>query len=369
MPDMPAACLRRRVGAARLDSLVRLPALLRSALVVFGSCVALHPSECAGQSRAAENVARPAPQVRLRYDVASAPRLVTLLVTRLSAELKVGGFSPLLPPRTADGAAAASDEAEPSGGYGDIALSASGERVQLEITSQALGASSHVVLVGGEREVGALALQATEFLRAGLIPRVAPELAAQTTVETQPNAAPRPDTAPKRSGRWLLDLGPTLLVNWRAGDGLALLSLGAGYAWPGRVSLSGSIDVPLNSATFRTPAGSAEYRLWLGQLQADYAWLQWRNGEATLGLGVGMAKVTTAGKPQAPIEARQPELWSLSLGARLAAELRLSSTIALLGQARVVSLSPNPVVAILADERRLGSPSVLFALGARVGGR
>jgi hypothetical protein len=53
----------------------------------------------------------------------------------------------------------------------------------------------------------------------------------------------------------------------------------------------------------------------------------------------------------------------------LGAEIRVNSLVALLGQARVVSLSPNPVVAVLADERRLGGPSILFELGARIGGR
>jgi hypothetical protein len=82
-----------------------------------------------------------------------------------------------------------------------------------------------------------------------------------------------------------------------------------------------------------------------------------------------MAKTTTTGRPHAPLAPGHAELWSLSLGARLAAEVRLSPILALLGQARLVSLSPNPIVAVLDDERRLGGPSILLELGVRVGGR
>ncbi|HEX2872383.1 MAG TPA: hypothetical protein VHP33_14040 [Polyangiaceae bacterium] len=309
-------------------------------------------------------------RVSLRYEANAPPRLVALLVTRLRAELRVAGFVAVLPtdPEVTD--AGSPQQVADGSGYAEIALSASGERVQLEITSQSRGASSHVVLNGTEREIGPLALQATEFLRAGVTPREASDSTAEARQSSAVDTAAsrnRPESA--QGGGWVLDLGATLLTNWSSADRLPLLSVGTGYALPARLLLGGSVDVPLASATFRATAGSADYRMGLAQLHADYAWLRWASGEATLGLAIGMARVTTAGRPQASMKAINAELWSLTLGAQLAAELRFGSGVALLGRARLLGLSPNPLVAIGAEERRLGGPALLFELGVRVGAR
>jgi hypothetical protein len=305
----------------------------------------------------------------LRYEVNAPPRLVTLLVTRLKAELRVAGFVAVLPNVHEVAGPGSGLQPVGSSGYADIALSASGERVQLEITSHSRGASSHVVLNGTEREIGPLALQATEFLRAGVTPRDASDSTAEARRSSAVDSASRKRPEGAQGGGWVLDLGATLLTNWSSGDRLPLLSVGTGYALPARLLLGGSVDVPLASATFRATAGSADYRMGLAQLHADYAWLRWASGEATLGLAIGMARVTTAGRPQASMKATSAELWSLTLGARLAAELRFGSSVALLGRARLLGLSPNPLVAIGAEERRLGGPALLFELGVRVGGR
>lgn len=352
-----------------MGRLACLSEVVRRSLLRVGIAVLLSGGVAQAQSAGTEAplpAPLPAPEreVRLRYDLAPTPRLVTLLVTRLTAELKVSGFSVLLPSAAE---AAPPSAAEAPSGYAEIALSATTDRVQLEITSRSLSASSHVLLIGTEREVGALALQATEYLRAGLIPRATP--ATTSPSEREPQPAPQKPPPMAARGRWLLDLGATGLTNLGARDALGLLSLASGYAWAERASLSVGIDVPLTSATFSSERGSAEYRLWLGQLFADYAWLRGRQGEATLGLSAGLVRVTTVGRPRSPLEAAQAEAWSLSLGARVTGQLRVSPALALLAQARVVSLSPNPVVAILADERRLGSPSLLFELGLRLGGR
>jgi hypothetical protein len=281
----------------------------------------------------------------------------------------VAGFVAVLPNAREVTDSAAPQQAADGSGYADIVLSASGERVQLEITSRSRGASSHVVLDGTEREIGPLALQATEFLRAGVTPREASDSTARARRSSAADTAPRHRPEAAMAGGWMLDLGATLLTNWSSGDRLPLLSVGTGYALPARLRLGGSVDVPLASATFRATAGSADYRMGLAQLHADYAWLRWARGEATLGLAIGMARVTTDGRPQASMKATHAELWSLTLGARLAAELRFGSSMALLGRARVLGLSPNPLVAIGAEERRLGGPALLFELGVRVGGR
>lgn len=360
------ACSRRRSEGAELvrSRFLRLRALaLRCALA--GSALFARPG-AAQTFDAASALAERAPGVRLRYDAQPA-RLVTLLVMRLSAELKVAGFS--VEPAPGEGLALLAEQHEPAGSYADIRVTVDGDRAELDITSRARGASSHVVLAGSEREVPALALQATEFLRAGLLPRLTPLAPALPGREAPSAKAAPPTSLAPVHGQWLLDVGGAVLGNWRAGDRLLLLSLGAGYASPQRVTVSAGLDVPLGSATFRSPQGFADYRLWFLQLHADYAWLRWRSGEASLGLGFGTARVTSVGRPLVPLEGRQPELWALALGARLSAELRASSKLACFARARVVSLSPNPLIAVLSDERRLGSPSILLELGLRIGGR
>jgi hypothetical protein len=289
--------------------------------------------------------------VQLDYAIPAPGRLTSLAVTRLVAELRLTGFTVMLP-----GSAAAARAPT------RITISESESGVELEITSAVQGAASHIVLAGTEQEVGPLALQASEFLRAGLLPRAAPR-----TPEAPP-AAPAPAPAPAATGSAFLDLGASLLTNGSAADHLTLLSFAAGYAWPERVALSATLDVPLGWATFHGPFGSADYRLWLAGLSADYGFVHWRRGQATLGVYVGAARTTTTGHPDAPAESQSPTLWSLALGARAGVELRLTQHVSFLNQLRLLALSPNPVVSVLADERRLGSPSLVLELGARWGG-
>lgn len=340
------------------------------AAVCLGAILHAHPSHAQQSTPPSDDsdAERPS-RVSLRYDADAPPRLVTLLVTRLRAELRVAGFVAALPNAHAVSAPGAAQQPAESSGYADIELSASGERVQLEITSRSRGASSHVVLNGTEREIGPLALQATEFLRAGVTPREASDSTGEARRSPAVDTASRNRPEGAKGGGWVLDLGATLLTNWSSGDRLPLLSVGTGYALPARLLVGGSVDVPLASATYRATAGSADYRMGLAQLHADYSWLRWASGEATLGLAIGMARVTTAGRPQASMKATSAELWSLTVGARLAAELRFGSSVALLGRARLLTLSPNPLVAIGAEERRLGGPALLFELGVRVGAR
>lgn len=325
--------------------------------------VALSPRISAAQpAEVAPRTLPPSLEVQLDYAASEPPsRLLELLATRLMAELRLAGFAVTLRP-----AEPAPAPPTTTGDYARISLVAEGDRITLEISSRSLGASSHALLVGKESELGPLALQATEFLRAGLTPRVEP--AVSVTPPPRPSAAEAAPLEPVRRGRWLLDMGAATLTNWRAADHLELLSIGAGYAGADRLSLRAGLDVPLTSASFETSRGNADYRLWLAALRADYAWLRWRTGQATLGLDVGAAKVTTSGIPDAPIESRNPALWALSLGAAAAAQFDLSQLVALRTGVRVLTLSPNPLVAILEDERRLGSPSILLELGLRIGG-
>jgi len=282
--------------------------------------------------------------VRLSYDEQQAPHLVSQLVTRLRAELYAAGF-----------------EVVTDGGLAEIAVTANDQQLQLEITC-----SNHAVLTGTQREIPLLALQATEFLRAGLLPRAPPPERARPA---EPAAPPPPPMPPLRRGAWLLDMGGSWFTGFRAGDRLPLVSLGVGYRFPERLSLGLGADVPLGSATFDATRGSAKYRVWLGTLRADYALWHSTRGTVGLGLELGAARVSSDGEPDAPLQARHPSRFGLALGARLAAELRLGSKAALLTQARVSSLSPTPLVAVLDEERAVSNPSLIFGLGVRIGAR
>jgi len=311
------------------------------------------PSHAQGASR----------EVRLDYGTQPS-RLTTLTVTRLTAELRVAGFSIAEPPG-ADTPETEADGVEPAPtGYASIVILIKGARIQLEITSRAQGASSHVVLVGTEREVGALALQATEFLRAGLLPRLEPP--AEPLRAAAPRVSETP-TKPVRRGRVFTELGAALLHDWGARDALPLLSLGGGYVGASGLALSGNVQLPLRRARFEATAGSADYRIWLGQIQADFAWFSWATGRATVGLSVGAARVTATGRPSPPNDARSPEAWAVTLGARLGADQELTPHVSAFCQVRALGLSPNPLVTVLSDERRLGSPSLVVELGARIG--
>jgi hypothetical protein len=296
-------------------------------------------------------------EVRLRSLSPLPSRVAGQLLTRLNAELKVAGFS-----------VNAGDTPDAPGDYADIVVTARGERVQVEITTTAEGASSHVVLNGGEREIAALALQATEFLRAGLSPRVTlpPASIPAAPAVVSERALPR---TPPRGGFGWGDVGASVLSSWHAHDRLALLSLAGGYAWPQGVSAGLGLDLPLNSATFRTAHGSADYRVLLTGMDLGYAPLSWSGGAITLGLYAGAARVSSVGHPDAPSLGRSPQLWALALGARLGFWQQLGGVVAVHASARVLGLSPSPVVAVLSDERRLGNPSAVLELGLRVLGR
>lgn len=302
-------------------------------------------------------------EVQLDYGTQPS-RLTTLTVTRLTAELRIAGFTIAEPP-VEDAPEPGADGVEPPpSSYANVVILIKGVRIQLEITSRAQGASSHVVLVGTEREVGALALQATEFLRAGLLPRIEPMAERATATEPRVSVSP---TEPVRRGRVFTELGAALLHDWGANDVLPLLSLGGGYGWPSGLALSGSVQLPLRRARFDADAGSADYRLWLGQIQADLPWYRWSTGRATLGLSIGAARVSATGRSSEPKDARSPEAWALSLGARIGAEQELTTHVSAFGQLRALGLSPNPLVAVLGDERRLGNPSLVVELGTRIG--
>lgn len=313
------------------------------------SCALAWAEPSAAQEVGVEAAAA-ARSVRLRFDAADTSRALATAVTRLSAELRVAGFDVV-------------NAVEVNGdSYGDVEIRASDGRLRLEITSTAQGASSHVVLVGTESEVGGLALQATEFLRAGLSPRAVVPAAAP---EKAASEAPTPVALALR-GRLFLDAGAGLLTNWRAGDVLPLFSLGGGYEFPERIALSVAGDVPLGTATFDAQRGSADYRQWLGGLQADYAWLRGNSGQLTIGSYVGVARTSSSGRPEAPLRARGESSWALALGARLGGELKLTSFASLVVQARVLGLSPNPLVDVIGETRRLGSPSIALNLGVRI---
>lgn len=304
-----------------------------------------------------------APLVNLASESAPATRLVAILLTRLQAELKVGGFAVALDRDSSS----VSSKANPV--YAEVKVAERDGRVLLDVTSRSQSASSHVELTGSEKEIGPIALQAVEFLRAGLVPRVSAPHAGSTAQVEEPGRAPlRPGAAPAAASWPYLDLACSLLTNLGHNDTLALLSTGVGYAGTERLALGVIGDIPLNSATLTGHRGSADYRLWLGSLSADYSFWRSRQGELAFGTSLGVARTVANGHPDPPGQPAQPRLWSLTLGVRLRAELKLNPLLAIQTEARVLSMSPSPVIAVFDEERRLGAPSVLFGLGARVGG-
>ncbi|HVY32752.1 MAG TPA: hypothetical protein VHB79_39725 [Polyangiaceae bacterium] len=301
--------------------------------------------------------------VHLTIESAPATRLVAILLTRLQAELNVGGFAVAL---DVDSSSA---PPKANAAYAEVEVAEREGRVLLDVTSRSQSASSHVKLTGSEKEIGPIALQAVEFLRAGLVPRVAaPRAGSSAPLHESVSAPPGPVSAPDAVGRAYLDLGCGLLTNLGPNDKLALLSTAVGYAGAERLAIGVMGDIPLNSTTLTAPRGSADYRLWLGSLSADYSFWRSRRGELAFGTTLGVARTVANGHPDPPGQAAQPKLWSLTLGVRLRAELKLHPLIAIQAETRVLSMSPSPVVAVFDEERRLGAPSVLFGLGARVGG-
>jgi hypothetical protein len=352
----------REASSRRVASVTKLRRWLQ---LVSGTCSCLVAPFVLAQSAsdaAALNEPLPSRTVRITHDSHEPPRLVVLAVTRLSAELRVAGFSVI--------SSAASDAAGPTiqdraaETYADISVGMLADQLRLDISSRSLGASGHVVLLGRERELGLLALQATEFLRAGLVPRA--QLARARTPRANSPPAPAPLRVAEPHGRWLLDGGAALLTNWGTGDRLPLLAFGAGYEWPQGVSLLASLDAPLHDASFETARGGADYRAWLVGARADYRLLEWSTGALNLGLCAGGAEISSEGRPLPPLEPLRASSWAAYLGASLATEYRLTRVFAVTGQARVVSLSPNPLVSIVDQERRIGSPALLFGVGARL---
>ena len=300
------------------------------------------------------------PRVLIQYDASQPSELVDRATTRLRFELRAAGFDCALSPTKEPGS-----ESEHATPYALIALTVDNDQLRLDITSSAVGSSSHVILVGNQRELGAVMLQASEFLRAGQVPRVGG--AAPPRAEPQPRSSSS-SFAPMRR-HWLIDLGPALLSNWGAHDLLPLASFAVGYRPSLRSSLRAVFDVPLEQAQYETQRGTVDYRIGLGTLNAEYAVLQGTRASLSLGFVVGAARVLSAGRPAAPLAARDDALWALTLGVEAATEVRVSRWLSLTLYGSLLSLSPNPLLAIVNEERRLGSPSVLFGLGIRVADR
>jgi len=350
------------------------------ALLGAALCPHLAAAQTAAEEMPTRAQSKPARLVWIQCD--SPPELPLLAegLTRLVAELGVAGFEVKLLGRGESGLAEGWQEPEPDDEregvepYALLHLSVAGDQLRLEISSHAARTSSHLSIVGKKREVAALCLQAAEFLRAGLVPNLsapnapsapsAPPSTPPEPLERPPSAADEPRSSP-RSGSFRLDLGAALLSNWGARDSLSLLALRSGYAFTSGFALAAAVYVPLNDARFVASHGFADYRLWLGAVEANYAWLEWPQGELSLGFDAGLARSSSVGTPDAPWQAEQAAAWSLLLGAGLGAEYRVSDAFALAADAHVLSLSPSPVVAIVADERRLGGPAVRFGLGAR----
>lgn len=360
----------RHMREASSRQVTSVASLRRSLNVVSGVVSCLTASLASAQTVEPEDAAlaqpTPSQKVRLAHDSAGPSPLVISTVTRLAAELRVAGFSVLLRGAVSEPDPAESDDTEV---YADISVGMLADQVRLDISSRSLGTSGHVVLLGREREIGLLALQATEFLRAGLVPRASVERARLPRVVAPPTAAAAATRPAEQQGRWLLDVGPALLTNWGAGDRLPLLALGAGYASPRGVSLFATLDVPLHDARFETERGIADYRSWLAGARADYRLVSWSSGSVSLGLCAGAAKTTSEGSPLPPLEPLRASAWVLYLGASAGVEYRLTRSFAATAQARLVSFSPNPLVSIVGEARRLGSPAVLFGVGARLGTR
>ena len=297
------------------------------------------------------------PHVLIQYDASQPSELVDRATTRLRFELRAAGFDCTLSPATEP-----PSESEAGAPYALIALTIENDQLELDITSSAVGSSSHVILVGTQRELGAVMLQASEFLRAGQVPRVGGAAPPRVAPPPQPSSS---SPAPTRR-HWLIDLGPALLSNWGAHDLLPLASFGVGYSPSLRSSVRAVFDVPVEQAQYETQRGIVDYRVGLGTLNAEYAVLHSTRASLSLGLLVGAARVLSAGRPVAPLAARDGALWALTLGVEAETELRVSRWLSLTLHGSLLSLSPNPLLAILDEERRLGSPSVLFGLGLRV---
>jgi hypothetical protein len=273
-------------------------------------------------------------------------------ITRIVAELRAAGFEVELD----------SSDAGDSRYLAKLRLSLAGDELRVEITSDAT--ASTVAITGPQQEVAAVALQSAEFLRAGLVPRFAPA-----------QAPPAEDVAPKRTeaeapeppaDRWLIGLSGALLTNWGAGDRLPLLDIAPGFSLSSRFAVGVHVFVPLADARFQTATGDADYRTWLALAGAEIELLRWSAWQLAAGVNAGVARSVATGRPAVPFEALDSALWSLALGADLSVDYQLLESLALSTQLHVLSLSPQPIVAVREYERGLGRPSLLASLGARV---
>jgi hypothetical protein len=282
------------------------------------------------------------PSVVVSYDADSTSPLLVEARTRLVAELRVAGFDVEPTSSRENGVGTTPTIGNEASVYADVALSAPSEQLELAVSDHSRAIANRLVLVGKRDDVAAVAIQAVEFLRAGLVPRLAPAPPVQAAVSTvsapevDRASAPSPESQEARQLR--LDLGPTLLTNLGKADRLALLSVRPSLALSTHWSVAASFDAPLGSS------GRAE---------------------ASLGAGLGLARVLSTGAPDAPLVPRQAAAWSLTLGLRAAYEYRIIPAFRVVVAAELLSLSPAPVVAVLTDERRLGSPAAVFDLAAR----
>jgi len=307
--------------------------------------------------------------VSLEFDRAEAAPLLLQGVTRLAAELKVAGFQPRLPEREPTVGEPSQSElqgAEPMP-YASIRLALVGDRLQIEVSTESNGTSSRLVLMSGRRDVAAAALQAAEFLSAGLVPRLGlPHARQLRAARSDDRAATAPPSSEPTSETFGLALGGAALTNWAASDVLPLLAVHSSLALSPVFSWGTDFYLPLGAARFDAAHGSASYRVWLGELNLGVTCLRSRRSTLTLGANAGIAWTTTAGSPTAPLQPREPGAWSLAVGLGAASEYRLVGALAVIAEGRVLTLSPSPVVVVVDDERRLGRPSALLGIGLRV---
>lgn len=306
------------------------------------------------QLRLGKEASASRPVVTLAYDAVSTSPLLLHAVTRLRAELNAAGFVGIVTQPTTE----SPGETVPV--YGRISLLVHGEQLRIDIISTSSATSSHAILLGTEGEIEGLMLQATEFLRAGLVPRLGP----RAVRRGERAVAPPPRESPRR--RWAVDAAMTLGTNWGSEDVLPLVSFAAQHYPAKRLAVGVAFDVPIADARFETAHGAAEYRIGFGQVEMDYTLLGGARGALALGLQLGAARTLSTGQPLPPLEPHSASLWSLSLGVGLRAELRIWRFFAVSTRFHVVGLSPNPLVAVLDEERRLGRPCLLFSLGGRL---
>jgi hypothetical protein len=315
----------------------------------------------------AEGEARP-PLVSLEFDPDEPAPLLAQGVTRLVAELKVAGFRVRLLERASS--ATDADRAEPNEIpplYASIRLSVVGDRLQIEVDTDSNGTSSRLVLVSGRRDVAVVALQAAEFLSAGLVPRLGlPAARRPHPAAANGEAAAAQAPLGSRPEAFGLALGAAAMTNWASGDALPLLTIHSQLALSPIFSWGTDFYLPVGAARFDAARGSANYRVWLGELDWGVHCLRTPRSTLTLGINAGIARTATAGAPTAPLQPRDPGAWSLALGVGIASEYRLVGALAVIAEARIVTLSPSPVLVVVDDERRLGRPSALLGVGLRV---